>query len=117
MMIPHARPSSPAAAPLGLLGLLAASCASPLVKPEAFDPAVLQRIEARGGLIEAQMEGEEYVVARSVEWMRLRPGEHLSFVGLRPGEDKKLVYCLALECAPERDLLAVRPLRDDESPL
>jgi 2-keto-4-pentenoate hydratase/2-oxohepta-3-ene-1,7-dioic acid hydratase in catechol pathway len=102
---------------LAILGPFAAGCASPIVKPEAFDPAVLQRIEARGGLLEAQMEGEEYVVARSVEWMRLRPGDHLSFVGLRPGEDKKLVYCLALECAPERDLLAVRPLGDEETPL
>jgi 2-keto-4-pentenoate hydratase/2-oxohepta-3-ene-1,7-dioic acid hydratase in catechol pathway len=92
-------------------------CAAPLVKPEAFDPDVLARVQLRrGNLIAPDPDGRELLVADSVEWMRLRPGDDLTFVGLRP-ESGKIVYCLALECAPERDFLAVVPLQNDETPL
>jgi 2-keto-4-pentenoate hydratase/2-oxohepta-3-ene-1,7-dioic acid hydratase in catechol pathway len=93
------------------------ACAAPLVKPDAFDPDVLAWLESRPGpLLEPALGGEELVVADSVEWMRFRPGNHLTFVGLRPVAGP-VIYCLALECAPERDFLAVIPLAKDETPL
>jgi len=103
------------AAPAALV-LAFAGCASPIVKPEAFDPDVLSRARSRGPLITPDLDGEELLVADSVEWMRLRPGDDLTFVGLRPAAGK-IAYCLALECVPERDLLVVLPLNDGETPL
>jgi len=96
---------------------LFAGCAAPVVKPEAFDPDVLARLLARKGhLLERSPDGCEVTVTESIEWMRLRPGDHLTFVGLR-AEKGQVVYCLAFECEPERDHLAVLPLANGESPL
>lgn len=111
---PKRRAGHPPLAAFALL--IAASCSLPLVKSDAFDPDVLERARARPGLIEPALDGEEMVVAQSVEWMRLRPGDHLTFVGIRP-EQGQIQYCVALECAPERDELIVLPLSGDETPL
>jgi hypothetical protein len=101
---------------LWLASGFASACASPIVKPEVFDPDVLARARSHGPLIEPDLDGAEMRVEDSVEWMRLRPGDHLTFVGLRsaPGT---IVYCLALECVPEQDSLTVLPLGDNETPL
>jgi 2-keto-4-pentenoate hydratase/2-oxohepta-3-ene-1,7-dioic acid hydratase in catechol pathway len=107
----HGRRSLVVTAMLGWLG----ACSVPLVKPEAFDPGVLTRTRAITGLLEPALDGEEWVVQPSLDWMRLRPDD-LTFVGIRP-EQGKLQFCLALECAPARDELVVLPLEADETPL
>ncbi len=92
------------------------ACAAPIVKPEAFDPDVLASAQMHGPLIEPALDGAELVVDDSGQWMRLRPGDLLTFVGYRPTPDQ-IVYCLALECVPERDLLVVLPLGENETPI
>jgi len=95
--------------------LVCASCASPLVKPGAFDPTVLQQEPLPAMRLHEAMDGAELVVEESADWMRLQP-DHLTFVGYRvaPGER---IYCLVLECLPEEDRLTLLPLAPGETSL
>jgi 2-keto-4-pentenoate hydratase/2-oxohepta-3-ene-1,7-dioic acid hydratase in catechol pathway len=112
----HTPGRRPAIAPLASAAALAfVSCSTPLAKPEALDPDVLARVRSVQGLLESAVAGDEYVVTPSPEWMRLRPGDDLTFVGIR--RDGVLQFCVALECAPARDELVVLPLATDETPL
>jgi 2-keto-4-pentenoate hydratase/2-oxohepta-3-ene-1,7-dioic acid hydratase in catechol pathway len=95
--------------------LVCAACASPLVKPEAFDPAVLGEMSLPAGHLHPALDGKELVLEESADWMRLRP-EHLTFVGYRISASER-IYCLVLECVPEQDRLTLLPLAAGETSL
>ena len=95
--------------------LLCGACASPLVKPGAFDPEVLHETPLPASRLHRAMDGEEIVVEESADWMRLRP-EHLTFVGYRKSATER-IYCVVLECVPEEDRLTLMPLAADETSL
>jgi 2-keto-4-pentenoate hydratase/2-oxohepta-3-ene-1,7-dioic acid hydratase in catechol pathway len=103
----------PACAGLAVLALT--GCAGPLVKPDAFDPAVLSETPLPGSRLHEAPGGQEIVVEESADWMRLRP-EHLTFVGYRTGEAER-IYCLVLVCVPEQDRLTLLPLAPEETSL
>ena len=98
-----------------LLLLLCGACASPLVKPGAFDPVLLHETPLPASRLHAALDGEELVVEESADWMRLRP-EHLTFVGYRTDPANR-IYCLVLECVPEQDRLTLLPLAEGETSL
>ena len=95
--------------------LFVAACSSPLVKPEAFDPAVLREEPLPASHLHRDLGGEELLLEESGQWMQLRP-EHLTFVGYRiPSAER--IYCLVLECVPEEDRLTLLPLAPGETSL
>lgn len=94
---------------------LCEACASPLVKPAAFDQSVLRETPLPARRLHPAMDGEEIVVEESADWMRLRP-EHLTFVGYRTSATERL-YCVVLECVPEEDRLTLLPLVPGETSL
>lgn len=92
-----------------------ASCAGPVVKPDALDPRLLRELRAGGELVPDEL-GEHRVRLDATRWMRVAPAGPLTFVGLRddPGS---VSYELVVECDPERDLLSTLPLAAGEGPL
>jgi 2-keto-4-pentenoate hydratase/2-oxohepta-3-ene-1,7-dioic acid hydratase in catechol pathway len=107
---------APAAARVAAVCLaLCGACASPLVKPAAFDPAVLAESPLPSRHLHSELDGEEIVLEESADWMRLRP-EHLTFVGYRC-DGRERSYCLVLECLPEQDRLTLLPLAEGETSL
>lgn len=109
------RSSAPLSLALALALLALAGCAGPLVKPGAFDPAVLRETPLPANRLHEERGGQEIVVEESAEWMRLRP-EHLTFVGYRTSATERL-YCLVLECVPDEDRLTLLPLAPGETSL
>ena len=103
--------SGPALAAL----LLCGACASPLVKPAAFDPEVLGTLPLPASRLHPALDGEELVVEESADWMRLWP-DRLTFVGYRTSATER-IYCVVLECVPEEDRLTLLPLAAGESSL
>lgn len=95
--------------------LLLGACASPLVKPGAFDPGVLRETPLPGTRLHPALDGDEIVVEESADWMRLRP-EHLTFVGYR-NSPTECTYCVVLECVPDQDRLTLLPLAAGETSL
>ncbi len=91
------------------------ACASPIVKPDAFDPTVLRETPFPANRLRPALDGEEIVVEESADWMRLRP-EHLTFVGYRTSATER-IYCLVLECIPEQNRLTLLPLAPGETSL
>ena len=94
--------------------LFLSACAGPLVKPAAFDPAVL-REPPLASRVHPAMDGEELVVEESADWMQLWP-ESLTFVGYRT-RAQGTTYCLVLECVPDEDRLTLLPLAEGETSL
>jgi 2-keto-4-pentenoate hydratase/2-oxohepta-3-ene-1,7-dioic acid hydratase in catechol pathway len=95
--------------------LLCGACASPLVKPGAFDPDVLRETPLPSCRLHPAMDGEEIVLEESADWMRLWP-ESLTFVGYRTSATER-IYCVVLECVPEEDRLTLLPLTTGETSL
>jgi 2-keto-4-pentenoate hydratase/2-oxohepta-3-ene-1,7-dioic acid hydratase in catechol pathway len=95
--------------------LLWSACASPIVKPGAFDPAVLSQRPLPGDRLRRDLDGRELVLDPSADWMGLRP-EHLTFVGWRMSASER-IYCVVLECVPEEDRLTLLPLAAGETSL
>jgi 2-keto-4-pentenoate hydratase/2-oxohepta-3-ene-1,7-dioic acid hydratase in catechol pathway len=95
--------------------IFCSACASPLVKPEAFDALVLTQEPLPATRLHEALEGDELVVEESADWMRLRP-EHLTFASYRVDAAERR-YCLVLECVPEEDRLTLLPLEPGETSL
>ena len=106
---------APAASAAGFAFVLGAACASPLVKPDAFDRQVLQEEPLPSTHLHPALDGAELVVEESADWMRLWP-DRLTFVGYRTGSNER-IYCLVLECLPEEDRLTLLPLAEGETSL
>ena len=91
-------------------------CSSPIVKPRAFDPAILKRTPLPGNLISHINDGE-HTVEHDTRWMGdSDPSVHLTFAGFRP-DSNSLLLCLVIACDPLNDKLVLLPLNEEETPL
>jgi 2-keto-4-pentenoate hydratase/2-oxohepta-3-ene-1,7-dioic acid hydratase in catechol pathway len=99
-----------------LFCVAAFGCATAVVKPEAFDTAILKRTPLPSGLITQEKKGE-YLVTPGTGWMGgLNSTKNLTFAGFRP-DSQSLLFCLVIHCDPVNDQLVLLPLDDGETPL
>jgi len=97
-----------------LLGLALGSCGATVVKPGAFDQALLEDPWFAARLHPADR--GERVVDVGASWMEgVGSGTELTFAGLR--DDGAVRYGVVVECDPRRDLLVLWPLAPGESPV
>lgn len=98
------------------LCMIGFGCSSPIVKPDAFDPAILKRTPLPGNLI-SQVKNGEHMVEQDTRWLGdINPSEHLTFAGFRP-DSKSFHFCLVMACDPFNDSLVLLPLNEGETPL
>lgn len=113
------RPAPSLAVHLSATGTLCAvlGCASPTVKPEAFDASLLARDEAPFNQFEPDPELDDEVITRpTIDWLAPEPGE-VAFAGLRDGDGARVRYCVVLGIDADADSVVLLPLADDETSL
>jgi 2-keto-4-pentenoate hydratase/2-oxohepta-3-ene-1,7-dioic acid hydratase in catechol pathway len=91
-------------------------CSSPIVKPGAFDPAILKRTPLPGSLITQAKSGEHTVIS-DIGWMEgINSTKNLTFAGFR-SDSTSFLFCLVIACDPVNDKLVLLPLNEEETPL
>ena len=91
-------------------------CSTPLVKPGAFDPLILERTPLPGSLI-TQDRNSEHTVIPDIGWMEgINSTKNLTFAGFRP-DSTSFDFCLVITCEPASDKLVLLPLDEGETPL
>lgn len=98
----------------GLVFLL--GCPVPVVKPEAFDQALLQRRPLPADQLSQAADGERIVVP-GAQWLSdVKPTDRLTFAGYRPAPGVNQP-CLVLALDHAKDRIILLPLPEGRSPL
>ena len=91
-------------------------CSTKIVKPKALDTSFLESNYKLNKLLK-KAEDEQSIVNPDILWMDgIDSRTDLTFAALRQEAGKK-IFCLVLDCSPDKDSLILLPLESDETPI
>jgi len=94
---------------------LHSACSAPAVKPDAFDPELLERRPLPADFLVPAPRGERQVV-RDPAWLAIDAGAAPTFAALREADGTE-AFVYVVDCAALEDRLVVLPLATGETPL